>query len=53
MFAEVDAAALTRLAANANVDSIRLVHDFEIDLSETVPYIGATAVQAWASTAPA
>lgn len=46
VFAEVDAAALTQLAANPNVHSIRLVRDFEKDLSETVPYIGATAVQA-------
>ncbi len=44
VFAEIDASALARLAANANVASIRLVHDFEVDLSETVPYIGATAV---------
>jgi subtilisin family serine protease len=45
VFAEVDAAALRSLAADPNVASIRLVRDFEVDLSETVPYIGATAVQ--------
>ena len=45
VFAEVDAAALRSLAANPNVASIRLVKDFEVDLTETVPYIGATAVQ--------
>ncbi|MBN2112997.1 MAG: S8 family serine peptidase [Acidimicrobiia bacterium] len=45
VFAEVDASALQALAANPNVASISRVKDFEIDLSETVPYIGATAVQ--------
>ncbi|MCU0281656.1 MAG: S8 family serine peptidase, partial [Acidimicrobiia bacterium] len=45
VFAEIDASALAGLAANSNVASIRLVRDFEKDLSETVPYIGATAVQ--------
>ena len=45
VFAEIDASALSRLAANPNVAFIRLVRDFEKDLSETVPYIGATAVQ--------
>ncbi|MFH1331583.1 MAG: S8 family serine peptidase [Actinomycetota bacterium] len=45
VFADVDAAALRSLAANPNVASIRRVRDFELDLSETVPYIGATAVQ--------
>ena len=43
---EVDAAALKQLAANPNVRSVRPVLDYEIDLAETVPYIGATAVQA-------
>ena len=42
--AEVDAAALPRLAADADVASIRRVRDFMVDLSETVAYIGATAV---------
>jgi subtilisin family serine protease len=44
IFAEVDAAALPRLAADADVASIRRVRDFMVDLSETVAYIGATAV---------
>jgi subtilisin family serine protease len=42
---EVDASALAELAANPDVLSIRPVKDYELDLSETVPYIGATAVQ--------
>ena len=41
----VDAAALKQLAANPNVRSVRPVIDYELDLAETVPYIGATAVQ--------
>ena len=41
---EVDAAAMARLARNPNVLSISPVRNYEIDLSETVPYIGATAV---------
>ena len=43
---EVDASALTALAQNPNVVSINPVRNYELDLSETVPYIGATAVQA-------
>ena len=42
---DIDAAALPALAANPNVASISLVRDYELDLTETVPYIGATAVQ--------
>ncbi len=41
----VDAAVLTELAANPDVLFINPVVDYEMDLSETVPYIGATAVQ--------
>ncbi len=41
---EVDAARLTTLAANPAVASISPVIDYALDLSETVPYIGATAV---------
>jgi subtilisin family serine protease len=41
----IDASALDALAANPNVASINPVVDYELDLSETVPYIGATAVQ--------
>ncbi len=41
---EVDASALDALARNPNVVAISPVRTYEIDLSETVPYIGATAV---------
>ncbi|MDW8234852.1 MAG: S8 family serine peptidase, partial [Roseiflexaceae bacterium] len=44
---EVDGAILPALAAQPGVVSINPVRDYELDLSETVPYIGATpAVQA-------
>lgn len=42
---DVDAAVLGELAQNAGVVSINKIVDYEMDLSETVPYIGATAVQ--------
>ena len=42
---EVDAAALAELARNPNVIAISPVRNYELDLTETVPYIGATAVQ--------
>ena len=42
----VDAKQLARIAADKRVLSIRPVRDYQMDLSETVPYIGATAVQA-------
>lgn len=42
---EIDAAALETLAANPSVVSIKPVIDYELDLTETVPYIGGTAVQ--------
>ncbi len=42
---EVDAAALEALAADDRVVSIARVRDYEMALSETVPYIGASAVQ--------
>ncbi len=48
VFVEVDGAALATLATLANdpaVLRIAPVKDYEIDLSETVPYIGASAVQ--------
>ena len=41
----VDVAVLTDLAANPDVVSINPVVDYQMDLSETVPYIGASAVQ--------
>lgn len=42
---EIEGASLPDLAADPQVLSIRPVVDYELDLSETVPYIGATAVQ--------
>jgi len=42
---KIDAAALEALAANPNVARINPVVNYELDLSETVPYIGASAVQ--------
>ena len=46
--ARVDAAKLARLAADKSVVSIKPVRDYELDLSETVPYIGSTARTPWA-----
>ncbi len=46
VFVEVDASALPQLARDPRVVRIAPVGDYQIDLSETVPYIGATAVQA-------
>lgn len=43
---EVDASALATLARNPNVVSINPVREYELDLTETVPYIGASDVQA-------
>lgn len=42
---DVDASALADLALSSDVIAIHKVTDYELDLSETVPYIGATAVQ--------
>jgi minor extracellular serine protease Vpr len=42
----IDASQLAALAATPGVKSIRPVVDYELDLSNTVPYIGAAAVQA-------
>ena len=41
---EINAEALPELASQPAVASIRSVVDYEMDLSETVPYIGGTAV---------
>jgi subtilisin family serine protease len=46
VFVEVDASILAQLAQNSNVVRIAPVANYELDLSETVPYIGAAAVQA-------
>ena len=42
----VDAAQIERVAALAGVAKVRPVVDYQLDLSATVPYVGATAVQA-------
>lgn len=41
----IDASQLTAVAALPGVVSVRAVKDYELDLSETVPYIGAAAAQ--------
>lgn len=46
VFVEIDAAVLPRLASDPAVMRIAPVGDYQLDLSETVPYIGGTAVQA-------
>ncbi|MCU0478794.1 MAG: S8 family serine peptidase [Chloroflexi bacterium] len=43
---EVDAGRLAAIAALPNVHSIRPLVDYQVDLSETVPYIGAATAQA-------
>jgi subtilisin family serine protease len=45
LLVEADAAKLAKLAEDSQVLRIEVAHDYQIDLSETVPYIGATAVQ--------
>jgi subtilisin family serine protease len=42
----IDAAQLQALTSVTNIISIRPVVNYEVDLSETVPYVGAAAVQA-------
>lgn len=42
----IPAASLSALAAQPGVLTVRPVIDYQLDLSETVPYIGAAAVQA-------
>jgi subtilisin family serine protease len=46
VFASVDAARIPDIRAMPGVLSVRPVINYEMDLSETVPYIGAAAVQA-------
>jgi minor extracellular serine protease Vpr len=46
VFVEVDASALSILANDPAVVRIAPIGNYELDLSETVPYIGASAVQA-------
>ena len=46
VFMEVDASRIAAIAADPDVLSVHRVRDYQLDLSETVPYIGASAVQA-------
>jgi subtilisin family serine protease len=46
VFVEVDAKVLPKLAMDKAVMRIAPVGNYQLDLSETVPYIGGTAVQA-------
>jgi subtilisin family serine protease len=46
VFLELDGEAIAELAKDSDVLSIHRVRDYEMDLSETVPYIGAAFVQA-------
>lgn len=41
----IDASKLSEIAALPNVQKITVVRNYELDLGETVPYIGAAAVQ--------
>ena len=45
LIVRIDASQLLSVAALPGVISIRPVADYELDLTETVPYIGATSVQ--------
>jgi subtilisin family serine protease len=46
VFLEIDASALPKLAQDTAVVRIARAGEYEMDLFETVPYIGASAVQA-------
>jgi minor extracellular serine protease Vpr len=46
VFVEADAESLASIASDPAVERVAPVGDYELDLSETVPYIGASAVQA-------
>ncbi len=50
VLARVNAKSLAKLSRDPAVLSIRPVVDYQLDLSETVPYIGGTAVQAMGAT---
>jgi minor extracellular serine protease Vpr len=50
IFIEVNASVLPQLALDSRVVRIAPVGNYEIDLSETVPYIGASAVHAMGFT---
>ena len=42
----IDASQLPAITAVPGVRSVRPLHDYKLDLSQTVPYIGASAVHA-------
>ncbi len=46
VFVQVDSSSLDAIAADAEVLRVTPVGNYQLDLSETVPYIGAAAVQA-------
>jgi minor extracellular serine protease Vpr len=46
VFVETDGESLARIAADPSVERVAPVGNYELDLSETVPYIGASDVQA-------
>ena len=50
VFAQVDAKVLPKLSRDPAVESIRPVIDYQLDLDETVPYIGGTAVHQLGAT---
>lgn len=45
IFVEIDATAIPTLAASADVVSVKQVQNYTLDLTETVPHIGGTAMQ--------
>ncbi|MEM9773856.1 MAG: S8 family serine peptidase [Chloroflexota bacterium] len=45
IFVEIDSAAIPTLSNSSDIVSINQVRNYQLDLSETVPYIGATAAQ--------
>ena len=46
IFLEIDSAHLTEISADPAVRRVHPVGNYQVDLAETVPYIGASAVQA-------
>jgi subtilisin family serine protease len=50
VFLSVDVSEIDQIAADPRVASVSLVRDYELDLSDTVPYIGAAAVQGTGQT---
>lgn len=50
VFLSVDATDVAAIAADPRVESVSLVRDYERDLADTVPYIGASAVHTTGET---